>query len=148
MYIQGALPLEGKPSSWCSRINVTPYTSATLDLPFYFPQPSDAPSSFHQFPVQCCHFLFEVSDSLPLPHAHGMLLHIVWSIKSDHPAPAAQLSSSRLTSAQVTVSRDSRLVAASYAAPALVVERSPAAAGGAAAGFDWGTFSRTATDEV
>ena len=50
--------------------------------------------------------------------------------------------------AQVTVSRDSRMLAASDAGPALAAERSPAAAGAAAAGFDWGSFSRTASDEV
>lgn len=51
--LQGALPLEQKPFSWCIRINVSPYTSVTLDLSFYFPRPSDTPSTFHQFPV-CC----------------------------------------------------------------------------------------------
>lgn len=50
--------------------------------------------------------------------------------------------------AQVTVSRDSRMLAASDAGPPLVAERSPAAAGAAAAGFDWGSFSRAASDEV
>ncbi len=50
---------------------------------------------------------------------------------------------------QVTVSRDSRLVAAADAAAPLVVQQSgPAAAAGPTAGFDWAHFSRTASDAV
>lgn len=50
--MQGAMPLERKPFSWCTRVNVAPYASATLELPFYFPLPSASPSAYHQFPVR------------------------------------------------------------------------------------------------
>jgi hypothetical protein len=50
--VQGSLPLEQKPFAWFNRINLAPYTSATLDLSFYFPQPSASPSTYHQFPVR------------------------------------------------------------------------------------------------
>ena len=46
------MPLERRPFSWCTRVNVAPYASATLELPFYFPLPSETPSTYHQFPVR------------------------------------------------------------------------------------------------
>mmetsp|Transcript_17791 Transcript_17791/g.53615 ORF Transcript_17791/g.53615 Transcript_17791/m.53615 type:complete len:2186 (+) Transcript_17791:298-6855(+) len=36
---QGALPLEGLPPTWRTRVVIAPYATHTVELPFYFPHP-------------------------------------------------------------------------------------------------------------
>ena len=40
---QGALPLDGRPPTWVTRVAVAPYATHTADLRFYFPRPGAQP---------------------------------------------------------------------------------------------------------
>lgn len=37
--MQGAMPLEGLPATWRTRVMVAPYATHTVELSFYFPHP-------------------------------------------------------------------------------------------------------------
>lgn len=57
--MQGALPLEGLPPTWRTRVVIAPYATHTVELPFYFPHPGTCTHHLDQSDrttrlVACC----------------------------------------------------------------------------------------------